>query len=416
MSKSDRTTGSSTTTITRRTFSAGAAATAASLAVPLRSARAAQALKVGILLPRSGFEAQLGQDCQRGADIAPPLLKELGYPDLEYILGDTESSVQIARAQAEKMINEGVELLIGTFDSGQTTAVAQVAEQKGVPLVINIAAAPGITEQGYKYVFRNFPTGPMIVGDAFRNQKELFAVKGNVPKTMVMLHVNDTFGAGLSKAVKALTPRFKMPYELVDLIAYDPKARDLSVEVAKAKATRADALWVVSRLNDAILLTREMVKQRWEPTGILSTGPGWYDDQYLRAVGKWGDDVISLVPWYDPTKPLTKRLAAAFAKAYPDRTLNTNHVFTFEAVLTAADAFKRAGTTDPKALAAALRTTNITNNVNIGPGIQFNAKGQNDKVKNAGVQNRNGKPLVVLPRTAAAGDIIWPMRGWRQRG
>ena len=47
-------------------------------------------------------------------------------------------------------------------------------------------------------------------------------------------------------------PKFNLPYTLVDTIAYDPAARDLSVEVAKAKATGADALLMVSRLNDAI--------------------------------------------------------------------------------------------------------------------------------------------------------------------
>jgi branched-chain amino acid transport system substrate-binding protein len=71
---------------------------------------------------------------------------------------DTESSVDTARARAEKLISDGAQLLVGAFDSGHTTAIAQVAEQKGIPLVINIAASPAITEQGYKLVFRNFPT------------------------------------------------------------------------------------------------------------------------------------------------------------------------------------------------------------------------------------------------------------------
>ena len=45
-----------------------------------------------------------------------------------------------------------------------------------------------------------------------------------------------------------------MPYKIVETISYDPAARDLSVEISKAKATGADALLMVSRLNDAILL------------------------------------------------------------------------------------------------------------------------------------------------------------------
>ena len=233
-------------------------------------------------------------------------------------------------------------------------------------------------------MFRNFPTAAMILGDAFANQKEIFAVAGAAPKTVVFMHVNDTFGTAMAKGIGAVMPKFDMPYTIVETIAYDPAARDLSVEVAKAKATGAEALLMVSRLNDAILLTREMVKQRWTPKAVLSMGPGWYEDQYLKTLGKLADGPISFVPWYDPNKKLSKLLEAALAKAYPGINLNTNHVYTFEALLVAADAYKRAGSADPKALADAIRATNITDNVSIGPGIQFNAKGQNDKLKNCG--------------------------------
>jgi hypothetical protein len=61
-------------------------------------------------------------------------LKSLGLPDLAIMNGDTESNVDTARARAEKLIGDGAQLLVGAFDSGQTTAVAQVAEQKGIPL------------------------------------------------------------------------------------------------------------------------------------------------------------------------------------------------------------------------------------------------------------------------------------------
>ncbi|HEY1983135.1 MAG TPA: ABC transporter substrate-binding protein, partial [Xanthobacteraceae bacterium] len=138
----------------RRRLLAGAAATAATMAAPAIGRAQGGPLKVGVLLPRSGFEAGIGQDCQRGVDVAPAILKSLGLPDLTIVNGDTESNVDVARERAEKLINDGAQLLIGAFDSGQTAAIAQVCEQKGIPLVINIAAATDITEQGYKFVFR----------------------------------------------------------------------------------------------------------------------------------------------------------------------------------------------------------------------------------------------------------------------
>src|SRR5262249_10795036 len=194
-----------------------------------------------------------------------------------------------------------------------------------------------------------------------------------------------------------------------------PTARDLSVEVAKAKASGAEALLLVSRLNDAILLTREMVKQRWTPMAVLSMGPGWYEDQYLKTLGKLSDGPLSFVRWYDPNKKLSPVLEAALAKAYPGINLNTNHIFTFEALLVAADAYKRARSTEPKALADAIRTTNITDNISIGPGIQFDAKGQNDKLKNAAIQNRGGKLLTVAPKFASNAKPELPMPPYDKR-
>ena len=286
----------SKTNLTRRTFNAGlGAAGFIAGTAPFNIVRAANApLKVGVLLPRSGVQAGIGQDCWRGVEIAGPILKELGLPELQVMSGDTETKVDVARSRAEQLISQGAQLLIGAFNSGQTTAIAQVAEQKGVPLVINIAAAPQITEQGYKFVFRNFPTAKMILGDAFKNQKEVFAQAGAAPKSVVFLHVNDTFGTAMAKAIPAVMPHFNMPYKIVQEIPYDPAARDLSVEIAKAKASGADAILAVSRLNDSILLTREMVKQRWSPMAILSMGPGWYEDQYLKTLGKLSDGPLEL--------------------------------------------------------------------------------------------------------------------------
>jgi branched-chain amino acid transport system substrate-binding protein len=402
----------------RRQFNqALAAAGALSALAPFGIARAqSKSLKVGVLLPRSGIQAGIGQDCHRVVEVTNGLLRDLGLPALEIMNGDTESNVDVARARAERLIGEGAQLLVGAFDSGQTTAIAQVAEQRGIPLVINIAAAPPITEQGYKFVFRNFPTAPMILGDAFANQLEVFAATGVSPKSVVFMHVNDTFGAAMQKGFFGVMKKFPaIPYQVADTIAYDPAARDLSVEIAKAKATGAEALVMVSRLNDAILITRELIKQRWSPKAVLSMGPGWYEDQYLKTLGKMGDGPISFVPWYDPNKKLTRQLLAAHRKAYPEISLNTNHVYTFEALLTAADAFKRAGSADPKALADAIRATNIKDNVSPGPGILFNAKGQNDKLKNSAIQNRGGKLVTVAPKDAADAKPQLPLTPYDKR-
>ncbi len=63
--------------VTRRTATLGLGVAALASTAPFNIVRAqGTALKVGVLLPRSGMQAGIGQDCQRGVDIAPGILKE----------------------------------------------------------------------------------------------------------------------------------------------------------------------------------------------------------------------------------------------------------------------------------------------------------------------------------------------------
>ncbi|HET7765436.1 MAG TPA: ABC transporter substrate-binding protein [Burkholderiales bacterium] len=399
----------------RRTFSRNIALAGAAAALsPFGIARAqSRKLKVGVILPRSGYLGFIGQSCQKGADLAPGVLKEMLGVDIELMNADFESNVDTARTRAERLIQEGANVLVGPFDSGAAAAIAQVAEQRGVPFVINIGAAPQITEQGYKYVFRNFQTAIDIVREGLDLIGALFQATNAVPRTAVYMHVNDTFGQAMTRGIGAMLPqRTQLPFKIVDTVSYDPAAKDLTVEVSKAKSANADFLLLVCRLNDAILLRREMVKQRWNPMGIISPGsPGMYEEQYFKTLGKLSEYSISNVPWYNPNAKLTKIVERAFLKQNPKDRLDfhgLNVGYTFEAILIAADAFKRAGTADPKTLADAIRQTNITEKMSLGGPIKFNAKGQVEGIGSACVQNLNLLPTVVLPQSAAKAKPVFP--------
>jgi branched-chain amino acid transport system substrate-binding protein len=229
----------------------------------------------------------------------------------------------------------------------------------------------------------------------------------------VFMHVNDTFGQAMAKGIGAFMARLtELPFKIVDTISYDPAAKDLTVEISKAKASNADFLLLVCRLNDAIILRREMVKQRWNPMGIVSPGsPGMYEEQYFKTLGKLSEYSISNVPWYNPRAELTKVVEKAFAKQNPkDRLVfhGLNVGFTFEAILIAADAFRRAKSTDPKTLADAIRQTSITSKMMLGAPIKFNEKGQVEGIGSACLQNLNLAPTVVLPASAATAKPVFP--------
>jgi branched-chain amino acid transport system substrate-binding protein len=402
---------------TRRGVLAGATAAAVIHAPALVRAQA-KSLKIAVLLPRSGYLAPAGQSCHRGALIAPKVLAEYGH-QVELVHVDIESNPDVARNQCERVINDGVNCVVGAFDSASTLAMAQVCEQRQVPLVVNIAAVPTLTDQGYKFLVRNFPTAGQLTVNGLGRIKDFLAATKAAPKTAVFLHANDTFGTAQRQAMDRLFPTAGMPFQLLESISYDPRAQDLSVEVTKIRALKPDLLLVVTRAADAIKLVRDMVRQRFEPMGIVSPGaPGLYDEEFYEALGPLADYAAFAIPWANPKSQMAQALEAAYKPANPKYRFAVecfNVGFTFEALLIAADGFKRAGTASSADYMKAIRATNIAEHVMIGPPITFDDKGQNNAIPSAMVQNRSRTPTVVRPADVATMAPVFPMPPWQGR-
>ena len=71
--------------------------------------RAGAEAEVGVILPRSGYLGLIGQSCQKGADLAPGVIKEMLGVDIELMNADFEINVDTARTRAERLIQEGAQ-------------------------------------------------------------------------------------------------------------------------------------------------------------------------------------------------------------------------------------------------------------------------------------------------------------------
>lgn len=405
-----------TTRISRRSLIKSAGVAVGLSALPTRFSWANSATKVGVILPTSGVYAFPGQASRRGVEFGDQINKERKGPAIEFIYADTESKAENGRVAAERLIREGCTALIGAWDAGATISAAQAAEAAKVPLLINIASAPQITEQGFTQIFRNFTPATQLVANAVERIRELTASTGTPPKTAVVLYVNDTFGQSALKAMKAEWERTNMPIELLDTIGYDVRAKDLSVEVAKAKATGAELLLPITRVNDAIMIVREMVKQDYNPMAIIGPGsPGPYEKSFTDALGKYGDDYMVCVPWLNVKNPRAVALAERFERQVKGGRFELNVGFSYEAVEVMANALSRAKSNDPAAIHAALKATNIADHVMYGGPIQFNEKGQNPNIGVALLQNKRGTPTVVGPADVAVAEATYPMRRFDDR-
>jgi len=397
--------------ITRRQFNAAALSTAF---LPLISCKkksvGANALKIGVLLPTSGHQAALGQECKKGMEVAGPVMQELLGVECDFLFGDTESNVNAGRTKAEKLIQEGAHVIVGCYDSGVSSAVAQVCEQRKIPLVLIVSVVPQLTEQGYKYIFRNFPTGPMLIKNGLMLMKDLFEYSKIAPKKAAFIYVKETYGETMKAGVDKILPSFNMPFEIVSTIGYDPKTTDLSTEVAKIKESGADFIIPATRLNDGMLLIKEVMKQKLNIMGIANLGGGgMYEKEFFNQMGDLSNHWISNTAWYNPKAKIVDPVSRVFAQKYPDSFLETSSMATFEAIHIACDAFKRAGSTNPQELRDALAQTNIEDHLSLGGPIQFDEKGQGKNVRSASMQNSGGRPRVIFPVEAREADPVFPI-------
>src|SRR5436305_10868685 len=159
----------------------------------------------------------------------------------------------------------------------------------------------------------------MLLTNGLKAIKELLDVTGAAPKTAVFLHANDNFGTAQRTAMDRMFPTSGLPFKLIESIAYDPKAQDLSVEVTKIRAASPDLVLVVTRAADAIKLVRDMVRQHFQPMGIVSPGaPGLYDEEFYQALGPFADYPIYNIPWANPKAKMSEALEAAYKPANPN--------------------------------------------------------------------------------------------------
>jgi len=412
--------------VTRRTFLRTAATGAAVVGVPLPLRAQAKTFKVGVVHPVTGPLAEPGQACRLGAQMAADAInaaggiKALGGMKLELVLGDTQTKPDVGRTEAERVINQGAQMLMGSFDSGSTNAMVPVAQQRRVPFLVDIAAADPITanvakavregQQKVQYVYRNFPTGSSFGRKAVQYFSEIFAEAKVSPKRVVLMFCNDLFGQNAAKGFQAGHGALKPSWDIVEAIPWPEPPQDLSTEVARAKSLKPDIIAPITRPASAQLLLPEIRKQRVEVMGIVSPGsPGLYEAGQLAALKEDLEHVMSAVPWPNFKNPKTNQVAEEYRKRAGGKTFDTNSGYSYDGMFLIADFLERAKSTEPDAIVEAMRKTSYTGGLMVyGGPITFNELGDNPSAITTMIQIQGQKPVAVWPKEAALAKLNFP--------
>ena len=414
------------TRVTRRTLLKTAAAGAAVVGFPLPLRAQAKTFKIGVIHPVTGPLAEPGQACRVGAQMAAEAInaaggiKALGGMKLELLLGDKQTKGDVARAEAERLINAGAQMLQGPFNSGDAAAMVPVVQQRRVPFLIDIAAADPITanvaksvregQQKLQFVYRNFPTGSSFGRKAVQYFGEIFKEAGVSPKRIVVMHANDLFGQLQARGFVAAHKAAKPAWDIVEVIPWPEPPSDLSTEVSRAKALKPDIIAPITRPASAQLLLPELRKQRVEIMGIVGPGsPGLYEAGQLAALKEDLEYVLTSVPWPNFKNPKTRAVAEEYRKRSGGKTFDTNSGYSYDAMMLIADILERARSTDAEAIVAAMKKTDWQGQLMVSAGpVRFNELGDNPNAIPAMIQILGLRPTVVWPKESAERKFVFP--------
>jgi branched-chain amino acid transport system substrate-binding protein len=305
------------------------------------------AVSVGVLLPLTGNTAWAGKTNRIAAAIAA---EEVNAQDLaggyriELVFGDSQCEPRPAHDQAQRLISqEKVQLLIGEWCSSASVAVAQVANDEKIPLLVNISTADQIAGDAGPYAFQS------SMQNRYSQQREAALLEKDFKFESVAIIVeNNDFGLTFRKNMVALMQ--KAGKKVVLDVTQDRNDTNWYATITRIPASKPDLVIVsISAVQAA-----NFVKQYAEAgitTPLFSDyppPPRIFERQVGMQAGKIG---LVRAAFFVKSETNTSAQKEFVAKLEPraQKELNEAHdvtywdVASYDAVRLVADAIKRGG-------------------------------------------------------------------------
>src|SRR5579862_4986502 len=352
-----------TLTINRRKFlhttALGATTVAGLLHAPAVLRAQGAGVKVGVLHPVSGALSYSGQQGRLGATMAiddinaAGGIKALGGAKIEAVLGDAQSTPEGGNAEVEKMNSAEVAAIVGGYASAICLAASQTAARYDLPYIVDVGVVDSIVTRGLKNTFRFGPGFGVIAKTALDNLVSINDQAGKVAKTVVIVHEDSAFGAGLAKLLNAQLP--DRGFQVLATIPHPTPTRDFNNVVLQIKAQNPDLVIPANYYNEYVLLARTMQQQRVRPKGIYSVlGGAASSYKFVKEFPEAAQYIMDCNHWFDPKNPKAVELKK---KVEAQGQFFTYEVYlNYSCTLLVADAIERAKSSDRAKITAALES------------------------------------------------------------
>lgn len=314
-------------------------------------------VKIGHVGPLSGPSAHLGKDNENGAKMAIEELNAKGTMiggkkvKFELLAEDDGSDPKQGTAAAQKLVDAKVNGVVGHLNSSTSIPAAKIYHDAAIPQISPSSTATAYTRMGYKSTFRVVANDGQLGGNLGHYAVQKFKSKNNAVKIAV-IDDRTAYGQGVAdefaKGARAEASRTKVDLKLVPRQFTNDKATDFNAILTKIKEAQPDVIFYGGMDSVAGPMLRQMKNLGIQAKfmggdGICTTslpglaGDGLIDGQVVCAEAGG-------IP--DAKKKASEEFRAAFKKRFGVDVV-IYAPYTYDAVMTLADAMQQAKSADP---------------------------------------------------------------------
>jgi branched-chain amino acid transport system substrate-binding protein len=374
---------------------------------------AAGSFDLTIPLPLTGKHAKFGEIMKRSYEIAAEEINAGGGikgKKLVLSFEDSSGKPEVARSIVEKLIDVKKQpLIVGEYTSSCAKAVAAVAEERKTPYLIVASADDAITQQHYKYVFRQNE-----VNDHYADALVTFLKDVVKPKTMAILYESSAFGTSGANAMEK-DAKEKLGANVVLKEKFETGSIDFRPLLGKVRAAQPDVVYTVSYANEAQLLMKQAKELRVDAKLYAGGAAGFAIPEFIDGAKDAAEYVVSATLW---TPQLKYPGATAFAEKYKAKYgdyPSYHGASAYSALFVVKNTLERAKKWNQDGIRDALKATDMM--TAFGP-VKFEDTGgyQNQNfIPTLAIQVIKGEFQTIWPEKLASAHYVYPVPTWRER-
>lgn len=282
---------------------------AAPIPAPVMAESMHPAVKVALLVPMSGKNAELGQAMLQAAQLA---LFDMEYDKIELVPQDTKGTPDGARTAAQLAIADGAKLILGPIFATEARAVAPIAQQSNINVVS--FSTDWTLAQGNVFVMGFLPFTQVERMTQYAAQQRLQRIGIIAPETEYGDVVVSAWNVNASRnglppaAILRVKPGSAEASEKISAFT-NGEARIAAAKTGQPLPSPYDAIFMPVGGSEAVSLADALSFYEMDPQSVRRLGTGLWDDASLATQKSLNG------AWFAASDPALRK---AFERRYYD--------------------------------------------------------------------------------------------------